>query len=269
MTAIEWTERVWNPVRGCSVVSEGCKNCYAMRTAARFNGPGQPYEALTVLRSGKPVWTGDARFIPAMLDRPRKRKKPTAYFVNSMSDLFHEDVRDSEIIAVFDVMRECPHHTFQILTKRPERMLEWFLWKDAGLTEWPLGNVHLGVSVENQATADARIPLLMQVPAAVRWVSAEPLLEEINLAWSMSLSGDYGAEIDWVVVGGESGPGARACRPEWIRSMVDQCADADARVFVKQFGANCPGLEFQHAKGGDPSEWPAGNWPRERPNHPA
>lgn len=216
-TDIQWTDRVWNPVRGCSRVSPGCDNCYAMRQAHRFSHPAVqdpsgdrsldkpagPYHGLTVIRKGKVDWRGHARLVPEMLEQPLRWRKPRRIFVNSMSDLFHSSLTDEEIAAVFGVMAACPHHTFQVLTKRPERMVEWFKWvrqrfpldviencaSDAGCSVdiqdedavWPPRNVWVGVSVENQATADERIPLLKQVPAAVRFISAEPLLERVQL----------------------------------------------------------------------------------------
>jgi len=323
-TSIEWTDRVWNPVRGCSRVSPGCDNCYAMRTAHRFNTPStrSPYHGLTTLRKGKVDWTGIARFVPEQLAAPLSWRKPSRIFVDSMSDLFHHDVTNEQIAAVFGVMAVCFEHTFQVLTKRPDRMVEWFQWIEArgglgtyirshrvdgdrtlpGLFDavkvtedvhgkmrrsrndpWarifgdaagghthvsPLPNVWLGVSVENQATADERIPLLLKVPAAVRFVSAEPLLGPIDFR---RLNGErceqrdgcgevvaydaFGASatcacctegsepvawhsLDWVIVGGESGPGARPCNVEWIRSIVRQCKDAGTACFVKQLGAD-------------------------------
>jgi protein gp37 len=212
---IEWTDKVWNCVRGCSIVSAGCKNCYAMKQAHRFSNAGGAYEGLTQLSKNGPVWTGSARFVPEMLAAPLSWKKPQRVFVNSMSDLFHDDVADEEIAAAFGVMAACPQHTFQILTKRPERMLGWFRWIDqqgpslhplgsargvrwyawnwideiqasyqAGALPdwpWPLPNVWLGVSVEDQKAADERIPLLLDCPAAVHFVSAEPLLGTVDL----------------------------------------------------------------------------------------
>lgn len=298
-TGIQWTDETWNPVRGCSRVSDGCTNCYAMGQAHRFSGPGKPYEGLTTIRRGKVDWAGKARLVPEMLAAPLKWKKPRRIFVNSMSDLFHDSLSFEEIAAVFGVMAACPQHTFQVLTKRPKRALEFFAWceafngghpihalEDALCTseadfpeswdgdtpilcgcwaEWPLPNVWLGVSAENQEQADKRIPLLLQCPAAVRFVSAEPLLGPVDVSrfmWPVSRF------IDWVIVGGESGPGARPCNVEWIRSIVMQCGDAGVPVFVKQLGAKPrsfsremrgePGVEYPlaHKKGADPSEWP-------------
>lgn len=186
-TEIEWSDMTWNPVRGCSLVSAGCESCYAMKQAHRFSGKGHPYEGLTELGPHGPRWTGKIRLVPEALDQPLKIKKPQRIFVNSMSDLFHEDVPDEFIQAVFTTMACCPQHVFQILTKRPQRMAKLIqYWKEVGLTYKSgigstLSNVLLGVSVEDQKTADERIPLLLQTPAAVRWISAEPLLGPVSV----------------------------------------------------------------------------------------
>ena len=275
-TSIEWATKVWNPLRGCSIVSAGCRSCYAMKQAHRFAGPGGKYEGLTKMSGGGPVWTGEVRVVPEMLEAPLHWKKPQRVFVNSMSDLFHEDVPDSFIDQVFAVMALCSQHTFQVLTKRPQRA-EDYLRSQATLNGigdsirrrsptpamsiaeamrafgievdpisrwWPLRNVWLGVSVEDQATADERIPLLLETPAAVRWVSAEPLLAAVTLRlWlpftTRGRGGDHREKggLDWVVVGGESGPGARPFDIAWARSTVEQCKAAGVPVFVKQLGA--------------------------------
>jgi protein gp37 len=274
MTSIQWTEQTWNPTVGCSKVSEGCRNCYAIGQAYRNNAMGQKlnnpgrlayYDGLTEKRGGRTEWTGAAKFVPEALSIPIKRKKATTWFVNSMSDLFHDDVTDEQLGQVWSVMEETPRHTYQILTKRPERMME------AACSLKTLPNVWLGVSVENQKAADDRIPLLRQTPAAIRFLSCEPLLEEVEIyRW---LDKGFGApvprgqrspSIDWVIVGGESGPGARPCDIDWIRSIVAQCRDAEVACFVKQVGPNCFGKNRWGAlyklpvtgKGGDPEEWP-------------
>lgn len=291
-SSIEWTDKTWNPVRGCSLISPGCANCYAMKFAHRFSAPGQPYEGLTRLRSkGRgPVWTGEARFIREMLEAPLTWKKPARIFVNSMSDLFHEDVSFEQIAAVFGVMASCPQHTFQVLTKRAERMTEFFRWlggiaanhgpwptftiwtmaqnlgiegaREAPSTRWPLPNVWLGVSVENQSTANERIPHLLEVPARVRFLSCEPLLESIDL--TLVQAGAYGVNplhtIQWVIVGGESGHSARPLDLAWARQIRHQCKAAGVPFFFKQAGA-CPllggaPLKVRDPKGGDPTEWP-------------
>jgi len=265
--------------------------------AWRFGGPGQPYDGLVFYkRDGRtPGWTGEARFIPEMLDAPLRWRKPSLVFVNSMSDLFHDDITNEQIAAAFGIMAACPQHTFQILSKRPQRMVEWFAWivEQGGMVPvltgetppdgasceaaacamvanihghsvvpasqfvravhqpWPLPNVHLGVSVENQAAADERIPLLLQCPAAVRWVSCEPLLSALNLddLWGErrvyrgdTVSGflDWEPSIDWIVCGGESGPNARPLHPDWARSLRNQCHDAGVPFWFKQWGELAP-----------------------------
>lgn len=269
---IEWTDATWNPVTGCSKVSEGCRNCYALTFSERFRGtPGHYFE------NGF-----DITLRPDKLDQPLRWKRPRRIFVNSMSDLFHPEVSDDFIDQVFAVMALCPQHTFQVLTKRPERMAEYFrhhyrhakveieaaaISIDAGVEEegevtfdWPLPNVWLGVSVENQKAADERIPLLLQTPAAVRFLSCEPLLGPVDLnavprtdnayfVWR----GEKGCitdpnepddyvywhkrdQINWVIVGGESGHKARPMHPDWVRSLRDQCQAAGVPFFFKQWG---------------------------------
>jgi protein gp37 len=276
-SSIEWTEASWNPVRGCSIVSPGCTNCYAMKQAHRFSGAGKAYAGLTKMSKGGPVWTGAARTVPELLDAPLHWKKPRRIFVNSMSDLFHEDVPTDFIAQVFAVMAEAKRHTFQILTKRAERMQQ-LLAHDLNYEgpEWPLPNVWIGVSVEDQVRADERIPLLLQTPAAVRWISAEPLLGPVLLRRHIDVTRDGTVEgqifvdhltgLDWVVVGGESGPGARPFDIAWARSLRDQCRAAGVPVFIKQIGARpydssathvpVDTLFIKNRKGGDPAEWP-------------
>lgn len=303
-TGIEWTEETWNPVVGCSKVSAGCRNCYAIPVSHKLAGNPNPkissvYEELTTDHLLKPEWTGMVRCLPERLEIPLRWRKPRRVFVNSMSDLFHPDVPVWFIAEVFNVMasglltcRKGTHvmhehddgcwepnpHTFQILTKRPERMLE--VLRQGGELEhnvaeywpgdspvslameegdsfktWPLPNVWLGVSVEDQATADERIPLLLQAPAAVRFVSYEPALGEVDFsAWLKDgVSGPDDLDpaktnraahnvrhgvprLDWVICGGESGPGARPMPPDWARKVRDQCVAADVPFFFKQWG---------------------------------
>lgn len=296
-TSIEWTDRTWSPVRGCRRVSPGCDNCYAMRQAHRFAGPGQPYEGLTVLRpktASRPGvdWAGSARLHPEMLGEPLRWRKPQRVFVNSMSDLFHESLSNEEIAAVFGVMAACPRHTFMVLTKRPERAAAWFKWvqnqqgdegtyharvtcylsavrperraaligHDAALRppwpeggKWPLPNVHLGVSCEDQDAWKRLAVLVHQCPAAVHWASCEPLLGPINIG------GTGAIHLNWLVLGSESGNGARPMEVAWARSLVDQCIENGIPVFTKQIATG------QNGKGGDPATWPAGNWPRQYP----
>lgn len=220
-SAIEWTDATWNPVTGCTKVSPGCKHCYAETFAERWRGiPGHPYEQ-----------GFDLKLHPDRLELPLHWKKPRRIFVNSMSDLFHEKVSFEFIEKIFCVMCNyyTSHHTFQVLTKRPEKMIQYFkaVTRYAGLTELPR-NIWLGVSVENQEYADKRIPMLLKVPAAVRFLSCEPLLGPISLG---NLNG-----IHWVIVGGESGPGARPVQRDWVEDIKSQCIQYDVPFFFKQWG---------------------------------
>ncbi|HZZ80978.1 MAG TPA: phage Gp37/Gp68 family protein [Gemmataceae bacterium] len=289
-SSIEWTDATWNPVRGCTKISPGCKHCYAETFAERWRGvPGHPYEQ-----------GFDLRLVPEKLTEPLKWKKPRVIFVNSMSDLFHEDVPDSYIDKVFAVMALCPHHTFQVLTKRADRMAEYLNalgredaiddiacdmreevkhWQDfavdwvrlgrGGYVDMPLDNVWLGVSVENKQHGLPRIEHLLKTPAAVRFLSIEPLLEDLgevsglpkrrcdscyydggatgfsaNATFANNLCPRCGASasqfdkpaISWVIVGGESGHGARPMHPDWVRSIRDQCVAAGVPFFFKQWG---------------------------------
>jgi len=211
-SSIEWTEATWNPVTGCTQISPGCAHCYAKTFAERFRGvPGHPYE------NGF-----DLQLRPERLDQPLRWKKPRTIFVNSMSDLFHPNVPDDYIRDVFDVMERAQHHRFQVLTKRSERLADmaWSL-------PWPV-NVWMGVSVENQRFIN-RVDDLRRVPAAVRFLSCEPLLGalELNLR-----------DIHWVIAGGESGPGARPMQPQWALGIRDQCLESSVPFFFKQWGAH-------------------------------
>lgn len=341
ISSIEWTDRTWNPVTGCTKVSKGCKHCYAEGVSARFWShqyvhslergfiPVKAYRADRLdgrIRRFTDVITHDERLL-----EPLSWRKASKVFVNSMSDLFHEAVPDAFIDRVFAVMALAERHTFQVLTKRPERMREYLAgWgRPSGMggrladvvggiadalphqQRWdasyargrcfayPLSNVWLGVSVEDQATADARIPLLLQTPAAIRFVSYEPALGPVDFTELPSrfdrddgdgecnrpllrlnaLKGGHwcGAcfhdsqRLDWVIVGGESGRGARPFDIAWARKTVAQCRAAGVAVFVKQMGANSHGYlpearaftealvqvgAFITGKGGDPAEWP-------------
>jgi protein gp37 len=265
-----------------------------MKQAHRFSGAGKAYEGLTKQTKAGPQWTGKVVPVESVLLEPLSWGKPRRVFVNSMSDLFHEDVPTRFIDRVFAVMALCPQHVFQILTKRPERMRqyvaqvldrkcvtriaiaaerirpggahtpEWLrnhAYQPASEVSPPLPNVWLGVSVENQQYADERIPLLLQTPAALRFISAEPLLGPLDLQPAVRY-----APIDWVIVGGESGPGARPFDLAWARSIVQQCQAAGVACFVKQVGAKpvfegtpvgvFEGYDYEDPKGGDPSEWP-------------
>ena len=208
---IEWTESTWNPVTGCTKISAGCVNCYAQRMAKRLNAMGQPNYA-----NGFKL-----AMHPHSLERPLKWKKPQMVFVNSMSDLFHADIPLDFIQQVFDVMTRANWHTFQILTKRAERLAQL-----APLLNWP-DNVWMGVTVEN-ADCAYRIDHLRNVPAAIRFLSMEPLLSAVE---DMNLD-----NIDWVIVGGESGPGSRPIRQQWVQDIRKQCRKAKVPFFFKQWG---------------------------------
>lgn len=274
-TAIEWADATWNPVVGCSKVSPGCDHCYAIRTSYRMEAMGQDkYAGLTVKADGALDWTGEVRLAPEALDQPLRWTKPRKIFVNSQSDLFHPGLSDEVIAQVFAVMALAPQHTFQVLTKRPQRMAEWFAYDFLGENQqvivqeavtaltrklgwprpvifdgrmvnpeastshgrladdpnydrrapltWPLPNVWLGTSIESDRYA-FRADHLRRTPAVVRFISAEPLLGPLP---SLDLTG-----IDWVIVGGESGPGARPMHPSWVREIRDKCIDVDTEPF--------------------------------------
>ena len=274
-TNIEWTDRTWNPTVGCTRVSEGCRNCYAFqlhdkRHKAKLAGKRLPDQY------AKPF--NELQLMTDRLAEPLSWRKPQKVFVNSVSDLFHKDVPDEFLDRVFAVMALSPRHTFQVLTKRPERMAAYVAGclvdgklrpalRDAAIDvqggsiecdvggpngfsralatlkgwPWPLPNLWLGTSVENQAAADERIPHLLATPAAVRFLSCEPLLGPVTIRCANSKSDELGLpfrplkhDIHWVIVGGESGPDSRHCRVEWVRSLVDQCRAAGVACFVKQ-----------------------------------
>lgn len=265
-TGIEWTDATWNPVTGCTEVSPGCDHCYAKTFAERWRGTTGHY-----FENGF-----DVQLRPDKLGQPMHWKKPRKVFVNSMSDLFHDAVPDDFIAEVFAVMLACPQHTFQVLTKRHGRMRALlnaedfrdrvaahvsggaYRFSDGGVP-WPLPNLWLGVSAENQQWADIRIPALLDTPAAVRFVSAEPLLGHIEFFGSPANPGpairrvgvqlhpsgpwgpaeydyDHQFGIDWVIVGGESGHGARPMHPGWVRDIRDQCVATDTAFLFKQWG---------------------------------
>jgi protein gp37 len=223
-STIEWTDATWNPVAGCSVISPGCTNCYAMRMAARLEAMGvDKYRGLTRKSGRRYVWTGKIRCDQTALDAPRSWTKSRRIFVNSMSDLFHEEVPTTFVARVWTVMAETPRHTYQILTKRPDRMLDVIVSQSLPL----LPNVWLGTSVEDDHVLD-RIDILRRVPAIVRFISFEPLIGSVAGA---NLDG-----IKWVIVGGESGPRARPMRPEWVDEIELLCKSAEAKFFFKQWG---------------------------------
>lgn len=272
-SAIEWTERSWNPIVGCTIKSPGCTHCYAMRMAGRLQAMGHAsYQGLTQKSKAGAVWTGKLALNEKALLAPLKRQKPTVYFVNSMGDLFHEDCPDEWIDRVFAVMALCPQHIFQVLTKRSARMREHLQrpqhkrvaghvgrirrnFADEGKYLPFIGepdildNVWLGVSVEDQKRADERIPDLLATPAAIRFLSCEPLLGPVDLTclrddgetFIDALSRNPGmtdaqGPVDWVIAGGESGPKSRPMHPDWARGLRDQCAAAGVPFFFKQWG---------------------------------
>lgn len=268
-TEIAWTDSTWSPTRGCSRISDGCGGpnhqggCYAEKIAARFSDPGQPFHGFAVRTPHGGAWTGKVELVESMLDVPLRWKKGRRIFVDSMSDLMHENLPDEAIDRVFQVIQRTPQHVYQILTKRTERMRRYFAaltcdndryrpvvrrrgWSardprdgdrvmllDEGQT-WPLQNVWLGTSVENQAAADERIPLLLETPAAVRFLSCEPLLGRIDLD-RVYLATQGVTWVDWVITGAESGRNARPCDIDWIRGLRDQCVGAGVPFFLKQF----------------------------------
>lgn len=293
-TRVEWADEVWNPTTGCAKVSAGCKNCYAEKMTKRLAAMKQKKYHGILTERGR--FNGKVRHHEDTLRIPFTWRKPRKVFVNSMSDLFHEDVPFEFIDKVFNVMARTPQHTYQILTKRPERMAEYlasehlrvgnkpetdlrFLrWHMYGTNMryddfcWPISNIWLGTSVENQDAADERIPHLLRCPAAVRFLSCEPLLGAVELkgkvfhGGGLSTRWDYlnglierdwdangpvydlgeerGGKIHWVIAGGESGPEARPMHPDWARQLRDQCAEAGVAFFFKQWGEWCPASAY-------------------------
>jgi len=265
-TAISWTEATWNPVTGCTEVSEGCDHCYARSVAHRFAGtPAYPRGFEVTLR-------------PERLDQPLRWRRPRMIFVNSMSDLFHAEIPDEMIARVFAVMALAATHTFQVLTKRPGRMralltspdFKWQVWhqmltltharsmtmpaEHAAALTWPLPNVWLGVSVETQKWADVRIPTLVATPARVRFLSMEPLLAPVTLSsWTLLTP----PQLHWVIVGGESGPGARRMDHQWAADLAAECRCAGIAFFMKQTGTVLAREWGIPGKGEDPTLWPA------------
>lgn len=227
-TTIEWTDETWNPTRGCSRVSPGCERCYAERMAARFSGPGEHFQGFARMSPSGPRWTGKVALMEHKLDEPLHWRKPRKVFVNSMSDLFHEKLSLDWIERVFGVMARAQKHTFQILTKRPDRMREFMQRRHVTLP--PLRNVWLGVSVESQQAAQERIPLLLETPAAIRFLSVEPLLEAVDLRpWLLAQHG-----IDWVIVGCESGIKPRPMHEDWAHDIKEVCVASAVPFFLKQ-----------------------------------
>lgn len=223
-TSIEWTDATWNPVAGCAIATAGCTNCYAMRMAARLESMGvEKYSGLTRKSGGRYVWTGKITLDEKSLAAPLKWRKPRKIFVNSMSDLFHPDVSAEFVARVWDIMRQTPQHTYQILTKRPDRMADI-------VSEFPGGvlpNVWLGTSVEDSAVLD-RLDDLRRTPAIVRFVSFEPLIGSVS---SANLE-----DIHWAIVGGESGPRSRPMDAKWVEEIRLKCQAAGTAFFFKQWG---------------------------------
>lgn len=264
MSKIEWTDMTWNPTTGCEKVSTGCRGCYAEVMTRRLSAMGQKKYQGILTESGR--FNGTVRTHDDALRLPLSWNKPRKVFVDSMSDLFHKDVPFDFIDQVFAVMALTPQHTYQILTKRTEGAVEYLTGcptqrierhllaihqtiplKDRvtgyGRPKWPLPNVWIGTSVEDQAAADERIPRLLNCPAAVRFLSMEPLVGPVDLLKEYPTGKgtvSYGAFVDWVIAGGESGPNARPVHPDWVRSIRDQCAQADIPFFFKQWGNYCP-----------------------------
>ena len=291
-STIEWTDATWNPITGCSVVSPGCTNCYAMRLAGTRLAQHSSRAGLTRDTKAGPVWTGEVRFNDQWLEQPLHWSRPRMIFVCAHADLFHESVPDAWIDKVFAIMAAAHWHTFQVLTKRADRMAHYLRHNAGPAAErwvaaswelvktskplarvgwswaqddmpWPLPNVWLGVSAEDQRRADERIPHLLATPAAVRWVSAEPLLGPLDLTridvdghgevlpltgWhpepgTLDSEGNATAGhpgLDWIVAGGESGPSARPMHPDWARALRDQCAAAGVPFHFKQWGQWAP-----------------------------
>jgi len=265
---INWTDSTWNPLVGCSIVSPACTNCYAMAMADRIQRmtPKSYYVGTTKVVNSNPVWTGIVKQAPERtLLQPLRWKKPRKIFVNSMSDLFHESVPDEWIDRIFAVMALAPQHTFQCLTKRAARMREYcsadgvtnrigmemhkIAPYDRSALNWPLSNAWLGVTAEDQERADERIPDLLATPAAVRFVSFEPLLgaidvyQALGLRWNMfdkKWHPHSAAMIDLAICGGESGPDARPMHPDWARRLRDQCKSAGTAFWFKQWGEWAP-----------------------------
>ena len=320
-TSIEWTDKTWSPVTGCDRISPGCTNCYALTMAKRLKGMGSAkYQTDGNPKTSGPGF-GIATHAEAVME-PLRWKKPRRVFVNSMSDLFHAGIQTADLHLIFGVMAATPQHTYQILTKRHGRMrsllndpqfahmvfhrAKMYGRPDTSPQTWPLPNVHLGVSVENQKWADIRIPALIDTPAAVRFLSCEPLLgpvtlfpgdhstherdfngtddytcldcstDEQHVPWRVIDRGNLG--IDWVIIGGESGPGARPFDPQWATDLIDDARLAGASPFVKQLGSVWARDTYVNGKsvaahgdtkGGNPDYWPAHLRVREYPQEAA
>lgn len=253
-TKIEWADKVWNPIAGCTKCSPGCENCYAERMAKRlyWMGMEEPATRPEYMKFKEGWKDGHIELCEHRLDQPLHWRKPSRIFVCSMSDLFHPKVPWAFQSKVMDIIQQCPQHTFLILTKRPKIANLFFGGTSGlGLSAPPLPNLHLGVSISTQAEADEKIPILLQIPAAVRFLSIEPMLEEIYIERVGQFCEGY--ELDWVIVGCESGPKRRPCNTEWVRSIVEQCKMASVPVFVKQVNVQRKVIKMPQA------------WPQELP----
>lgn len=243
MTKIPWTENSINPIVGCSKVSPGCENCYAEKMAARLNTMYVSGYSDLIIKNWK--WTGRTCFIESVLEKPLRRKKPTMYFVCSMGDFLHETVKQWWLHEIIEVVRKCPHHIFQFLTKRPERFWE-YEWKCSkygwDYTKKLPDNLWLGVTIEDNAHL-YRAEVLQGIPAAVWFVSVEPMLERVEIPDEIM------RRLGWVIIGCESGTGRRPCKQGWISSLRTECRHAGVPVFVKQ-------IEVNGKVSKDPSEWP-------------
>lgn len=296
-TLIEWTDATWNPITGCTMVDAGCTNCYAMGLAATRMRTHPSRAGLTRKTGDRHVWTGEVRLNDDWIDQPLRWTKPRRIFVCAHGDLFHEAVPEDWIDRVFAVMALCPQHTFQVLTKRPDQARDYLTRLYAGegefnllendplrkaaeiavrnlprwhfdcIQEGPFPNVWLGTSISDQASADARIPALLQAPAAIRFLSAEPLLGPVDLRDALPLAehpttaGDYSGEvIDWVIVGGESGHDARPMHPDWVRDLRDQCTASGTAFFFKQWGEWAPLGTTEERRGKIAGTTPRAQW---------
>lgn len=279
---ISWTDSTWNPIRGCTVVSPGCDNCYAMRMAARFSGPGEPYHGVAKMTAKGPKWTGKLAFVENHLRDPMKWPNNRRIFVNSMSDLFHQNAFPEWIHKIFAVMAICPRHQFQVLTKRHKKMAAYTTFPDTreevsawvswltdgtkpedvpkhGQVQWPLPNVWLGVSAESQGAYNKQISGLMDSLAAIRFLSLEPLIGPIDAQFEEMKDG----KPDWVIVGAESGPGRRPMDEDWVRDIRDQCKEAGIAFFYKQkIGSNGKKVETPELDGKKWIEFPDTNEPK-------
>jgi protein gp37 len=272
---IAWTDTTWNPLAGCTRKSQACRQCYAESATADSARDGGWGQGFAELGEAGPAWTGKIALREDRLAFPLGLEKPCRIFVNSLSDVFHESLDKATIDTIFAVMAAAPRHVFQVLTKRPKTMqpylgdaetparIERRMAEIGGgatkIQAWPLPNVWLGVTAENQKEADRRIPLLLQTPAAVRWIAAEPLLEALDLkpgTWLKAGAADRHAttpKLDWIVAGGEINAGATPCHPDWARGLRDQCARAETPFFWTHWGENIPAAGVKEPAAEEPA----------------